>query len=96
MHQLLQIAIYQASTSILKKGAKDDVKEAWTSHHFCEKFQNDTIVLILHECDLNKHNIPDSKHSLLDLAKGETHKFGKANVEGVLTNTNNGIECFDT
>ena len=48
-------------------------------------------MLILQECDLNKHNIPDSKHSLLDLAKGETHKFGKANVEGVLTNTNNGI-----
>ena len=53
-------------------------------------------MLILQECDLNKHKIPDSKHSLLDLAKGETHKFGKANVEGVLTNTNNGIECFDT
>ena len=91
MHQLFQIAIYQAITSILKKGAKDDVKEAWTFYHFCEKFQNDTIVLILQECDLNKHNIPDSKRSLLDLAKGETHKFGKANVEGVLTNTNNGM-----
>ena len=91
MHQLFQIAIYQASTSSLKKVAKDDVKEAWTFYHFCEKFQNDTIVLILQECDLNKHNIPDSKHSLLDLAKGETHKFGKANVEGVLTNTNNGM-----
>ena len=91
MHQLFQIAIYQAITSILKKGAKDDVKEAWTFYHFCEKFQNDTIVLILQECDLNKHNIPDSKHSLLDLAKGETHKFGKANVEGVLTNTSNGM-----
>ena len=91
MHQLFQIAIYQASTSSLKKVAKDDVKEAWTFYHFCEKFQNDTIVLILQECDLNKHNIPDSKHILLDLAKGETHKFGKANVEGVLTNTNNGM-----
>ena len=91
MHQLFQIPIYQAITSILKKWAKDNVKEAWTFYHFCEKFQNDTIVLILQECDLNKHNIPDSKHSLLDLAKGETHKFGKANVEGVLTNTNNGM-----
>ena len=96
MHQLFQIAIYQAITSILKKWAKDDVKEAWTFYHSCEKFQKDQIVLILQECDLDKHNIPDSKHSLLDLAKGETHKFGKANVEGVLTNTNNGIECFDT
>ena len=86
-----QIAIYQAITSILKKGAKDDVKEAWTFYHFCEKIQTDTTVLILQECDLNKHNIPDSKHSLLDLAKGETHKFGKANVKGVLTNTSNGM-----
>ena len=92
----IHIAIYQASTSILKKVAKDDVKEAWTFYHFCEKIQTDTTVLILQECDLNKHNIPDSKHSLLDLAKGETHKFGKANVEGVLTNTNNGKECLDT
>ena len=96
MHQLFKIAIYQASTSSLKKVAKDDVKEAWTFSHFCEKFQNDQMVLILQECDLNKHNIPDSKHSLLDLAKGETHKFGKANVEGILTKTNNRIECFDT
>ena len=91
MHQFFKIAIYQASTRILKKVAKDDVKEAWTFYHFCEKIQTDTTVLILQECDLNKHNIPDSKHSLLDLAKGETHKFGKANVEGVLTNTNNGM-----